>query len=332
MKKLIQKLTETFGPSGFEGQIRDMVQAEIKGLHDGARVDALGSLIAVKKPTGKGGKRIMLAAHLDEIGLIATHIDDNGFIRFTTLGGVRPQPMMGTRVRFADGTPGVVGSERLERPDETPTFEKLFIDVGARSRKEVKIKVGDVAVFERPFVDLGGRLIAKAMDDRIGVAVLIEVLRGLKSTPHEVHFVFTTQEEVGLRGAGTAAYAIDPDLGLAVDVTGSGDTPKTMRFDVGLGKGPAIKIKDAGAISDPRVVDWMVRGAEKARLPYQREILLFGGTDARAIQTARAGVPSGCLSIPCRYVHTPSEMIDLDDVQNGVRLLLALLRAPIDLK
>lgn len=333
MKKLIQKLTETFGPSGFEGPIRDVVRAEIGRLADRVNVDALGNLIAVRKPSAgaKNSRKIMLAAHLDEIGLIATHVDERGYLRFTTLGGVRPQPMLGARVRFADGTPGVIGSERLSRPDELPPFEKLFIDVGASSRKDVHLKIGDPAVFERPFLDLGDRLVAKALDDRIGVAILIETLRQLKATPHEIYFVFTTQEEVGTRGAGTAAFGVDPDLGLAVDVTGSGDTPNGPQMDVGLGKGPAIKIKDAGNISDPRVVEWMIRTAEKARIPYQREILLMGGTDARAIQLTRAGVPAGCLSIPCRYVHTPSEMVDFNDVQNAVRLLLALLRAPVPL-
>lgn len=333
MKTLIEKLTQTFGPSGFEGPIRDVVRAEIGKLADKVSVDALGNLIAVKKPAAgsKNGKKIMLAAHIDEIGLIATHIDERGYVRFSALGGVRPTTLLGGRVRFADGRAGIIGSERLERPDEPITFEKLFIDVGASSAKDAGVKIGAAAVFERPFIDLGDRLVAKAMDDRIGVAVLIETLRQLKTTPHEVYFVFTTQEEVGTRGAGTAAFGIDPDLGLAVDVTGSGDTPNGMRLEIALGKGPAIKIKDVGSISDPRVVEWMIRTAEKGRIPYQREILLMGGTDARAIQLTRAGVPAGCLSIPCRYVHTPSEMVDFNDVQNGVKLLVALLRAPVNL-
>jgi endoglucanase len=196
--------------------------------------------------------------------------------------------------------------------------------------------VGDVAVFERPFLDLGKRLVAKAMDDRIGAAVLIETLRQMHSqnivSPHEVYFVFSVQEEVGVRGATTAAFGIAPDLGLAVDVTGSGDTPRGIRMEVGLGKGPAIKVRDQGSLSDPRVVNWMAATAENAGLPYQLEVLEFGGTDARAIQLSRAGVPAGCLSIPCRYVHSPSEMVDFDDVQNAVRLMVELLRKPIRLE
>jgi endoglucanase len=277
----------------------------------------------------------MLAAHMDEIGLIATHIDENGFIRFTTLGGVRPHTLLGGRIRFADGTPGVIGGERITDTTKAYTFEQLFIDIGTANRKDCPIKVGDVAAFERPFLDLGNRLVAKAMDDRIGCAVLIETLRGLNAqhltSPHELYFVFSTQEEVGIRGVTGAAFGLDPDLGLAVDVTGTGDTPKGSKMEVALGKGPAVKVKDGGMIADPRVVDWMIRTAEKAELPYQREVLEGGTTDARAMQLARSGVLAGCLSIPCRYVHSPSEMVEVNDVQNAVKLLTALLSAPIEL-
>ncbi len=330
MKDLIQKLTETFSPSGYEAAIRDVVRAEVAPLADELRVDALGSLWAIRHGTG-GGKKIMLAAHMDEIGLIATHVDQNGFVRFTTIGGVRPHTLYGGRVRFVNGVAGVIGGESLSSPRELHSFDKLFIDVGATSAKNCPVQVGDVAAFERPFLDMGQRLVAKSMDDRIGVAVLIETMRQLKETPHEVYFVFSTQEEVGLRGAGTAAFGVDPDIGIAVDVTGSGDTPKGMKMAVALGQGPAIKIKDGGMLADPRVVDWMIRTAEKAGLPWQREVLLGGTTDARAMQITRAGVPAGCVSVPCRYIHSPSEMVDYRDVQNAVKLLVALLSAPVEL-
>ena len=211
------------------------------------------------------------------------------------------------------------------------TIEQLFIDVGATSRADCPVKVGDVAGFERPFMDLGDRLVAKSMDDRISVAVLIETLRHIKSTPNELVFVFTTQEEVGTRGATSAAYAVDPDLGISVDVTLSGDTPKGVRMEVSLGKGPAIKVRDGGMLADPRLVRAMVETAEKAGLPYQLEVLEGGTTDARAMQLARAGVPAGCVSIPCRYVHSPSEMVDYRDVQNSVKLLVDLLSKVIKL-
>ncbi|MCS7011968.1 MAG: M42 family metallopeptidase [Anaerolineales bacterium] len=331
MKPLIQKLTETFSPSGYETAIREAIRREVEPLADEIRIDPLGSLIVRKGTKNQNGKRIMIAAHMDEIGLMVTHIDENGFVRFTGIGGIRPQVLTGSRVRFVNGAAGVIGVERLTDLTKAPTLEQCFIDVGATSKKDCPVKVGDVCGFERPFLDLDKRLVAKAMDDRIGCAVAIEALRALQDTPHELYFVFTTQEEVGVRGATASAFGVDPDVGLAVDVTATGDTPKSSKMEVSLGKGPAVKVKDAGMLADPRVVDWMIRTAEKAKIPYQREVLEGGSTDARAIQLTRAGVPAGCLSIPCRYVHTPSEMVDYDDVQNAVRLLTALLSHPFDL-
>jgi endoglucanase len=153
----------------------------------------------------------------------------------------------------------------------------------------------------------------------------------LKKTPHQVYFVFSVQEEVGLRGATTAAFGLDPDIGIAVDVTRSGDTPKGIKMDVSLGSGPAIKVRDGGMLSDPQVVDWMVTTAENAKTPYQLEVLEAGTTDARAIQLTRAGVPAGCISIPCRYVHAPSEMVDINDVNNAIQLLLELITHEVEL-
>jgi len=331
MKPLIQKLTETFSPSGSEAVIRQVILKEIKPFADEIRVDALGNLIVRKGSRRKNGKRIMLAAHMDEIGLMVTHVDENGFIRFTGLGGVHPVALTGGRVRFLDGQRGIIGTDRLLEPSHTPTLEQCFIDIGATSPRDCPIKVGDVCAFERPFLDLGRRLVAKSMDDRIGCAVLIETLRRLKSSPYELCFVFTTQEEVGTRGATTSAFGLDPDLGLAVDVTATGDTPRGSKMEVALGDGPAVKVKDAGMLSDPRIVEWMIHTADRVGLPYQREVLVGGSTDARAIQLARSGIPVGCLSIPCRYIHSPSEMVDFEDVQNSVKLLVDLLRTSIAL-
>ncbi len=330
MKALIEKLTDVFGPSGYEDAVRTLIHGEVESFADEARVDALGNLIAVKHPAKPGGKKILLAAHMDEIGLIVTHVDENGFLRFTTLGGVIPRTLVGGRVRFLDGTPGVVGGELLSDLSKVHTFEQLFVDTGAASPKDVKIKIGDVAAMERPFLDLGERIVAKSLDNRVGVAALIETLRQLKSTAHEVYFLFTSREELSSEvGASVAAFGLAPDLALAVDVTSTGDTPKGARSAVGLGKGPVIRIKDSGVLSDPQVVAWVDRVARKSRFPLQRQVGSLGATDARAIQVSRAGVPVSCLAIPCRYIHTPSEMVDMNDVQNMVRLLLALLEAPV---
>jgi tetrahedral aminopeptidase len=329
MKKLLQILTETYGPSGYEGAVRDVIKKIIKSDADDIRVDALGNLIARKGKLGKGGQKIMLAAHMDEIGLMISHVDSNGFARFTSLGSPFGRYMLGGRVRFMNGVQGVIGYDRLEKVHEAPPLSRMYIDVGATSKKDCPVKVGDVAAFERPFLDMGKRVVAKSLDDRVGVAVLIEAMRRLRASPNEMYFTFTTQEEFTSHGALTATYGIDPDLGIAVDVTPTGDTPHVNNSDVALGKGSAIKVKDQAMLSDPRIVAWMKRTAVKAKINHQTEVLLTGTTDAYKMQTARAGVPVGCISIPVRYVHSPSEMVDLDDVENCIHLLVTLLRSPV---
>ncbi len=336
MKELVQALTDTFGPSGEEDAIRKLIRREVKEAADEVRIDTLGNLIVHKRrAAGRGAavqaRRVMVAAHMDEIGLIVTHVDDKGFVRFTAIGGVHPRNLPGGRVRFMNGTRGVIGLEPTDRASDVPALDKMFIDVGAADRHHCPVKTGDVAAFERPFLDLGERVVAKSMDDRIGCAVAIEALRRLSRSPHDLYFVFTTQEEVGRRGAQTSAYGIEPDIGFSIDVTGWGDTPGWRHLEMSLGAGPAIKIRDEGMLSDPRVVQWMIRTAEAEKIPYQREVLPVGTTDARAMQLVRSGVPVGCVSVPCRYVHSPSEMIDMRDVLNAVKLVVALLKRPIDL-
>ncbi len=331
MKSLIKKLVETVGPSGYESIIREVIRDEVEKFADEIKVDAMGNLIVRKGTKQKNGLKIMLSAHIDEIGVMVTHVDKNGFARFTTIGGVRPHTCYGSRVRFLNGVVGVIGGEKLENASNVHAIEAMYIDVGATSTEDCPVKIGDVAAFDRPFEDLGKRLISKAMDDRVCAAVLIETLKTLKSSPHELYFVFSTQEEVGLRGATTAAYSIDPDLGIATDVTMSGDTPRGIKMDVSLGSGPAIKVKDGGMLADPRLINVMVQCAQKHNIPYQMEVLLGGTTDAKAMQLTKAGMPAGCISVPCRYVHTPSEMVDLDDVNNAVKLFIALISEPIKL-
>jgi len=330
MKSLIEKLVSITSPSGYETKIRAAIREEIEPFADEIRVDGLGNLIARKGKKSEKGARIMLAAHMDEIGIIATHIDDYGFIRFAPIGGVFPRNCPGGHVKFLNGVTGVIGVERLENRSASPSLNQLFVDIGATSKENHPIRVGDVAAFDRAFVDMGDRVATKALDDRIGVAILIDVLRKLSESEdtgnNEYYFVFSVQEEVGLRGATTATFGVDPDFGIAVDVTLSGDTPNGMKMAVGLGKGPAIKIRDSGMLASPQVVDWMVKTAEECSIPYQLEVLEGGTTDARAIQLTRMGVPAGCLSIPCRYVHSPSEVIDIHDVENAVDLLVAMLK------
>lgn len=331
MNALIKKFVETPGPSGYEDKIRAAVMEEVKDYADEIKVDALGNLIARKGTRQENGMRIMISAHIDEIGLMVTHVDAEGFVRFLGIGGINPLTCIGGRVLFMNGTHGVIGCDKLES-GKLPTLDKLFIDVGASSKESCPVSVGDVCGFERPFMELGDRLVAKSMDDRVAAAVAVEAMRQLKTSPHEIYFVFSVQEEVGIRGATTAAYGVDPELGLAIDVTRTGDTPKTIKMATALGNGPAIKVRDASFIADPKVVSWMVETAKANEIPYQMEVLEAGGTDGRAIQMTRAGVPAGCLSIACRYIHSPSEMVDKRDVENSVKLLVALLSSPVQLK
>jgi len=325
MQDLIKKLTDVYGPPGYEETIRDLIQAEVGPYVDAVEVDPLGNLHAVKNGSD-GGQTIMLAAHMDEIGLMVTQVEEAGFVRFTNMGSLQPLNLAGTRVIFKNGAIGMINVEdAFFRPNIKAGFANLYIDLGVSSRDACPVGVGDVAAFYGPSVMLGNRVMAKSMDDRIGCAVQIETLKRLQSSPHTVHFVFTVQEEVGVRGAKTSAFKVEPDIAIAIDVTPSGDPPGDRPFSVVLGKGPAIKVMDRGNISHPAVKDWMIETAEAHNIPYQLEVLILGGTDAAAMQVARGGSAAGCVSIPCRHTHTPSEIIDLDDAENAVQLLVAML-------
>ncbi len=323
MKETLRTLVESFGPSGHESEIMDLIEDMIKEYVDDTYCDSIGNLIAVKKGTS-GGKRIMFAAHADEIGVVVTHIDDNGFLRFASVGGLSPFTLPGNRVRFADGTIGVIGREKGDFKDIT--LDKLFIDIGVADKDEAAaaVQVGDFGIMHQECIDLGRRMTAKSMDDRIGCVVLIETIKKVQDTPHDLFFVFTAQEEVGIRGARTSAFAIEPDLGIAIDVTLTGDTPEAPRMEVSLGSGAAIKIKDSSLITHPKVKALMTRLAEAGDIAYQYEVLERGGTDAGAIHLSRTGVPSGTISIPCRYVHSVSEMVDKNDVQACIDLVAAI--------
>jgi putative aminopeptidase FrvX len=330
VKDLIKKLCQAYGPSGHEEAIRAIIRSEVEPLADEVRVDTLGNLIALKRGNG-AGKKIMLAAHMDEIGLIISYVDEQGFLRAQPIGGVNVMALVGGRVQFADGTLGVIAPEKGQEFKKEPELSRLYVDVGATSRDEASHRLGQAVAFVRPFADLGRRVVAKALDDRIGCAVLIQVLRQLENSPHDVGFVFSVQEEVGLRGARTSAYGLEPDAGIAVDVTMAADTPEAKKLAMKLGAGPCVKVMDGGMLAHPGIKNLLVETAEAEAIPYQLEVLDRGSTDAAAIQLVHSGVPSGCVSIACRYIHTPSEMVDMEDVENAVKLLEAVLKRPFDL-
>ena len=333
MNDLIRSLVEAFGPSGFEDGLRDMIRPLVEPYADELTVDALGNLIVRKRAAAgsQNPQKVMIAAHMDEIGVMVSHITEKGFLRFTNIGGVHSHTLLGGRVRFADGTIGVIGADRIDDRRTIHPINKHFIDVGATSREDCPVKVGDAAHFYRPFEVRGRHLTAKSMDDRIGCVVAIEALRRLtEAVPHDLYFVFSVQEEVGTRGAEAAANGIMPDVSIALDVTLTGDVPESRPMDVRLGAGPAIKVKDSGMIAHTGLVRLMRRRAEEAGIDYQLEVLDGGTTDARPMQLAGPGSVAGCISIPCRYVHTPSETVESGDVEGAIQLLVALLQGEIE--
>ena len=319
IKDTLRALLDIYGPTGHESGVSGAIADMIRPYVDEMRIDALGNLIAVKKGAGK---RIMLAAHMDHIGFVVLDADEFGYLRVTNMGGIKNRVSFGRHVVFENGVHGVVHYEETEFQPTDTTLDKAFIDIGAATRDEAlaKVGLGDVAVYAPDAFVMGDRMSAPAMDDRAGCAVLVEALGGLQGCPNEVVAVFTTQEEVGLRGARAAAYDVDPDIGIALDVTLCGQ-PKGVRIAVELGKGPAVKIMDRSLICDPKVVAAMEAAANDAGVAYQREVLTAGGTDSGAIQVTRGGVPCGVLSIPCRYVHSACETIDMRDMEGGVKLL-----------
>ncbi|ABR48772.1 Cellulase [Alkaliphilus metalliredigens QYMF] len=320
--ELLKKLLLVYGPSGNEAQVAELISEEIKDLVDEIYTDNLGNLIAHKKGPGK---KIMLAGHMDQIGLMTTHIDKEGFLRFSNLGGLSPAITLSQRVIFENGVIGVIGSEKIDTLKDL-TLDKLFIDIGASSQEdaETMVSIGDTCVYHsEPIID-DKKVISQGLDDRIGCFIMIEVLKQLKEIKHDLYFVFTVQEEVGTRGAKTAAFHIEPDLAISFDVTATGDTPKAKEMAVKLGAGAAIKIKDNSILCHPMIKNHMIKTAKKFRIPYQLEVLEFGGTDSGAIHLTRSGVPSGVLSVPSRYIHSNCEMASVSDVENIISLSRAL--------
>lgn len=332
MRELLTKLIAAYGPSGNEENISKVIEDEIEGYVDEITTDVMGNLIAVKRGNGKG-KKVMLSAHMDQIGLMVTHIDDKGFLRFSNVGGISVLNTINNKVIFENGVVGTVSYESEIDDIKEIKLDRMYIDIGATNKEEAskQVSIGDVAVYYSPLSDSNGRYIGGAMDNRAGCALLIQTIKELEDCQNDAYFVFSVQEEVGLRGAKTSAYAINPDVGIAVDVTSTGDTPKARTMAVELGKGPAIKVKDASVICHPKVKDLMIDRAEDKGIPYQLEVLEWGGTDAGIIHLTREGVPSGAVSVPCRYIHSANEMVDAKDLEDGVKLLVAILEQEIEI-
>ena len=338
--RLLKRLSDTVGVSGFEDEIRGVIIDELEGLVDELKSDALGNIIAIKKGSGVG--KLMLAAHMDEIGLIITHVEKNGFLRFTGIGGWSERILLGQRVVVHTERGKIRGVIGAKPPHSLPPEEAkkivemkdMFIDIGVSSREEAEklgVKVGTIVTLDRDVVRLAGEDVVsgKAFDDRVGLASMIYTLKLLKNLDHEIsiYAVATVQEEVGLKGATVAAFSINPDVAIALDVTAANDVPGVPDKEkiVELGKGPAIKIMDGGRgglfISHPKVRNLLIKTAEEKKIPYQLEILVGGTTDATAIQIRREGIPACTISIPTRYIHSPIETLNIVDALNASKLL-----------
>ena len=327
MEELIRTLTATYGPSGRETPVADIIEELLTAKVDSFRRDALGNLICEKKGTSQTGKRIMLSAHMDQIGLVVTHIEKEGYLRVSNVGGISLANSRMRHVRFANGVQGVLAEQPL-KAGETSSLRTYYIDIGAKDAQEAlaMVQIGDVAVYAEELFKVGEhRLAAPAMDDRSACALLVSVMQTLPPCANTVVAVFSTQEEVGCRGSQTAAYSVQPDEGIALDVTLAGDSPEDRKLAIDLGQGPAIKIMDARSISNPGMVTALAAAADRAGVPYQREVLPFGGTDASAMQLSRGGMPVCTISIPCRNVHSACEMVDMRDMEGAKALLTAYL-------
>lgn len=332
---LLARLSKIGGVPGREERVRDLVAAELDGSVDSLETDAMGNLIARKKSKKKGAKRVLVAAHMDEIGFYVRFVDDSGFLRVQPLGGFDARTLFARQVTVHTGggeelvgvlNPGVKPIH-IAPPDEREQVPKLtdfFVDTGLDADTvRAKVKLGDPVTLRQPFVDLGAVVTGKALDDRVNCFILVELLKTLKKPAHDVYAVFSTQEEVGLRGATTAAYTIEPDIGIALDTTLAVDIPGTPAEQrvTKLGEGVALKVMDSSMISTKWLLDEFVALADKYAVPYQLELLPLGGTDAGAMQRSRKGVASLTLSIPSRYVHTVTEMVAKRDVEGSLSLL-----------
>lgn len=332
---MLKALSEAFGPSGCEGEVREVILGAIADKVDEYRVDALGNLIGLRKGTANPGFKVMVAAHMDEVGFMITHADESGLLHFTKVGGIDDRVLPAKVVRIGEKRlPGVLIIKPIhllkqEERKKVMTYDQLAIDVGVSSKAEAEklVQKGDYAVFDVGFGDLGSLVKGKAFDDRAGCAVLVSLIEG-GPYPFDLYAVFTTMEEVGLRGARVAGYSVMPDAAFVLEGTICDDSPKERDVSptTEVGKGPAISFMDRSVIADRRLVRLVIETAEAEGIPYQFKQPGKGGTDAGAIHLAQTGVPTVPVSVPSRYIHSPVSMLSKSDFEHTVRLMSSVLR------
>jgi putative aminopeptidase FrvX len=339
--ELLKNLCETPGVPGNEERVRELILGEVEGLFDEVRVDAMGSLHCVRNGKGKDPERIMLLCHMDEIGFLVSHISDKGFLYLQPVGGFDPRNLFSRRVLVCTdegelkavmnpaGRPvhiaSVADRKRIPEPHE------FYVDTGLGEAAKDRVKVGDMVVMDEPFLEMGEKLVSKALDNRVACWLGIEAARGLgkAKTKAEIHVVFTTQEEVGLRGARTASYAVKPDIGIGIDTTLSCDTPGVPEQDrtTVQGQGFGLHIRDGSFIADKALVAEVAALAEKKKIPYQRTMLRSGGQDGAAAQQSAAGARAIGIVVGTRYIHTVTEMVDRTDLKAALDILVAFLKS-----
>ena len=335
---VLEKLSNACGVAGREAEVQALMKELMKPNVDEIREDKLGNIIGIKK--GKeDAPKVMLAAHMDEIGLMVKNITKEGFVHFTKIGGIDDRILVAQKVFVHTNKgpiTGVIGSKpphilKEEEKKKVIEADKLFIDVGATNKKDAQkigLRIGDPISFDIKFTRVGkDAVVGKAFDDRVGCAALIETLKRLRRVDCTVYAVGTIQEEVGLRGATVAAFQLRPDVGVALDVTVAGDVPGVQEVEapIKMRRGPSLTVTDYGLITHPKVLRWFSDVAEESKVPYQLEAGLSGTTDAARIALSREGVPSGVISVPTRYIHSPASLLSLDDLENTVKLTVAAL-------
>jgi endoglucanase len=343
--KLLESLSNAFGPPGNEEQVRVILKRELEDYADEVRVDNLGNIFFFNHG-GDQYPKIMLAAHMDEVAFIINFIEETGFLRFQTLGGITDNIMPGQTI-LLKGTKGplkgIIGSKpphilKEEEKQKIVPLEDLFIDIGAENQKEAKdkgVEIGTCGVFDIKFTELGGGYVrGKAFDDRAGCTILVEVFKALKDSPYNIIAVGTVQEEVGLRGARTAAWQVEPDYGLALEGTFAADVPESRpdKMSARLKGGPVITIVDKTVITHPKILNTLVKLGKEKSIPFQFKKMLTGGTDAGAIHISKAGVPSGTVALPCRYIHGPASVAYINDLKNTIALVTEFVKEISNLK
>ncbi len=335
MNELLKNLTEAVGVSGAEQDVRRLIRDLIAGHVDEWHIDTLGNLIALKKGTGASDLRVLVDAHMDEVGLMITGFDSNGTLKFDTVGGFDDRTLLGKVVQVGqDKVIGVIGGRPVHlstaaQRNTVVKVEAMRIDIGAKTKEsaESKVRLGDRAAFVTTYEELGPTAVAKAFDNRAGCAALIEILQA-RPYPFDLYAAFTVQEEVGLRGAQVAAFSIDADVALVLECTPAYDLPNKndVSPNVALGKGPSIYVMDSGTVQDPRLVRHILQTAVAHKIPYQIRQPGGGGTNTAAIQRARKAIPAATIAVPGRYAHTPAMMISLEDYTHVVKLAQLVLQ------